>query len=69
MWIIDSWLYLPMPDAYVDETFRDEKNKKVGKVGYKINFDRFFTNMCRRELHDIDAELKQVPDPNRPLMP
>lgn len=50
-----------LPDAYIDETFRDEKDKQVGKVGYEINFNRFFYRYVPpRNLHDIDAELKQV---------
>lgn len=52
---------LHLPDAYIDETFRDEKDKQVGKVGYEINFNRFFYKYVPpRKLHDIDAELKQV---------
>lgn len=50
-----------LPDAYIDETFRDEKDKQVGKVGYEINFIRFlYQHVPPRKLHDIDAELKQV---------
>lgn len=52
---------LHLPDATIDETFRDEKDKQVGKVGYEINFNRFFYRYVPpRKLHDIDAELKQV---------
>jgi type I restriction enzyme M protein len=50
-----------LPDAYIDETFRDEKDKQVGKVGYEINFNRFFYQYVPpRKLADIDADLKQV---------
>ncbi len=50
-----------LPDAYIDETFCDDKDKQVGKVGYEINFNRFFYKYVPpRKLHDIDAELKQV---------
>jgi len=31
-----------VPDAWVNETIRDEKDGKVGKVGYEINFNRYF---------------------------
>lgn len=31
-----------VPDAYVNEDVRDEKDGKVGKVGYEINFNRYF---------------------------
>ena len=50
-----------LPDAYIDESFCDEKDKKVGRVGYEINFNRFFYKYVPpRKLNDIDAELKQV---------
>ena len=50
-----------LPDAYIDETFRDDKDKAIGRVGYEINFNRFFYQYVPpRKLHDIDAELKQV---------
>ena len=50
-----------LPDAYIDETFRDDKDKEKGRVGYEINFNRFFYQYVPpRKLHDIDAELKQV---------
>ncbi len=50
-----------LPDAYIDESFRDEKDKDIGRVGYEINFNRFFYQYVPpRKLHDIDAELKQV---------
>jgi type I restriction enzyme M protein len=31
-----------VPDAYVNEEVRDEKDGFVGKVGYEINFNRYF---------------------------
>lgn len=50
-----------LPDAYIDETFRDESDKGVGRVGYEINFNRFFYQYVPpRKLADIDADLKQV---------
>ena len=50
-----------LPDAYIDETFRDDKDKGVGRVGYEINFNRFFYKYVPpRGLTDIDADLKQV---------
>lgn len=50
-----------LPDAYIDETFCDDRDKKVGRVGYEINFNRFFYKYVPpRKLHDIDADLKQV---------
>lgn len=50
-----------VPDAYIDESFIDDKDKALGRVGYEINFNRFFYQyQPPRKLHDIDAELKQV---------
>jgi len=50
-----------LPDAYIDESFRDEFDKGIGRVGYEINFNRFFYKYVPpRKLVDIDADLKQV---------
>ena len=50
-----------VPDAWIDETKRDEKDKEVGIVGYEINFNRFFYQYVPpRKLVDIDADLKAV---------
>lgn len=50
-----------LPDAWIDETFCDEKDKEVGRVGYEINFNRFFYKYeSPRKLHDIDKDLKDV---------
>ena len=50
-----------LPDAYIDETLRDNQDKAIGRVGYEINFNCFFCQfMPPRKLQDIDAELKQV---------
>ncbi len=39
----------------------DDKDKLLGRIGYEINFNRFFYRYQQpRKLHDIDAELKQV---------
>lgn len=50
-----------VPDAYLDETFRDDRDGEIGRVGYEINFNRYFYKYTPpRPLDDIDAELKQV---------
>ncbi len=50
-----------VPDAYIDEGFTDDKDKETGRVGYEINFNRFFYQyQPPRKLEDIDAELKAV---------
>jgi len=49
------------PDAYIDESFIDDRDKQLGRVGYEINFNRFFYQyQPPRKPHDIDAELKEV---------
>lgn len=50
-----------VPDAWLDETFRDDKDGEIGRVGYEINFNRYFYRYVPpRPLEEIDAELKQV---------
>lgn len=49
------------PDAWVDVEYIDDRDGKVGKVGYEINFNRYFYKYVPpRDLHEIDAELKAV---------
>lgn len=48
-------------DAYIDETYRDDKDKAVGIVGYEINFNRhFYKYVSPLSLEEIDKELKRV---------
>ena len=53
-----------VPDAWIDEKFTDDSklgDGEVGKVGYEINFNRYFYKYePPRPLEEIDAELKQV---------
>jgi len=50
-----------VPDAYLDETFCDELDSDIGRVGYEINFNRYFYKYVPpRRLEEIDAELKKV---------
>jgi type I restriction enzyme M protein len=50
-----------VPDAWVDASFVDERDSGIGKVGYEINFNRYFYKYVPpRALHEIDAELKAV---------
>jgi type I restriction enzyme M protein len=50
-----------VPDAWVDETYRDDKDKGVGRVGYEINFNRFFYRYTPpRPVEAIDADLKSL---------
>ena len=46
-------------DAWVDESHADARDKQVGRVGYEINFNRYFYQYVPpRPLEEIDAELK-----------
>jgi len=48
-------------DAWVDEGYCDAQDGKVGRVGYEINFNRYFYKYNPpRPLEEIDAELKQL---------
>ena len=50
-----------VPDAWIDESYVDKKDKGVGIVGYEINFNRFFYKYEEPpKLEDIDRELKRV---------
>lgn len=50
-----------VPNAWVDESYTDDQDGQTGKVGYEINFNRYFYRYVPpRDLHEIDAELKAV---------
>ena len=50
-----------VPDAWIDADYTDDKDGQPGKVGYEINFNRYFYKYVQpRDLHEIDAELKAV---------
>ena len=50
-----------VPDAWVDESYRDDRDGGVGRVGYEINFNRYFYRYVPpRPLAEIDAELKAL---------
>jgi type I restriction enzyme M protein len=50
-----------VPDAWVDSSYTDDQDGRVGKVGYEINFNRYFYKYIPpRDVHEIDAELKAV---------
>ena len=50
-----------VPDAWVDESYTDTQDGGVGRVGYEINFNRYFyTYVPPRPLEEIDAELKTL---------
>ena len=48
-------------DAWVDESYTDSSDKQVGRVGYEINFNRYFYKYTPpRPLEEINAELKEI---------
>ncbi len=50
-----------VPDAWVNETIRDETDEGVGIVGYEINFNRYFYRyQPPRPLEEIEADIKAV---------
>lgn len=50
-----------VPDAWVDESHTDAQDGGVGRVGYEINFNRYFYKYVpARPLEEIDAELKAL---------
>jgi type I restriction enzyme M protein len=50
-----------VPDAWVNTSVRDEKDGDIGKVGYEINFNRYFYQyQPPRSLEVIEADMKQV---------
>ena len=50
-----------VPEAWINESVRDIKDGKVGKVGYEIPFNRYFYKFVPpRPLEEIDADLKKL---------
>jgi type I restriction enzyme M protein len=50
-----------VPLAWIDDKKTDDKDGKIGIVGYEIPFNRhFYEYVPPRELSEIDAELEQV---------
>jgi type I restriction enzyme M protein len=58
-----------VPDAWVNTSLVDPKDGKVGRVGYEINFNRYFyTYQPPRPLEEIEAEIKTLQDEINSLM-
>jgi type I restriction enzyme M protein len=50
-----------VPDAWINEAIVDKKDGKVGRIGYEINFNRYFYKyQPPRPLDDIEAEIRIV---------
>lgn len=50
-----------VPDAWVEEDYVDEKDGGVGRVGYEINFNRYFYEYePPRSLEEIEADIRDL---------
>ncbi|MDO8559862.1 MAG: class I SAM-dependent DNA methyltransferase [bacterium] len=50
-----------VPDAWIDQSYRDHKDNKLGRVGYEIPLTRYFyTYQPPRDLAAIEGELAAV---------
>ena len=50
-----------VPDAWVDKKYTDTQDKQIGRVGYEINFNKYFYRYePPRPLEEINAELKAL---------
>ena len=48
-----------VPDAWVNPEVRDSKDGRIGKIGYEINFNRYFYKyQPPRQLEEIEADIK-----------
>ncbi len=49
------------PDAWINATVTDDKDGEIGKVGYEINFNRYFYQyQPPRPLEDINADIRRA---------
>ncbi len=50
-----------VPDAWIDESIRDDKDGKIGKIGYEIPFTRYFYKYIPpRDVKEIDTDIKKL---------
>ena len=50
-----------VPDAWLNTNVRDHKDGEVGRVGYEINFNRYFYQYTPpRPLEEIEADIRAV---------
>jgi type I restriction enzyme M protein len=50
-----------VPEAWINTAIRDQKDGEVGKVGYEINFNRYFYKYTPpRPLEEIEAEIRAI---------
>jgi type I restriction enzyme M protein len=63
----DIWQYFErevkphVPDAWINEGIRDHKDGEIGKVGYEINFNRYFYKyQPPRPLDEIESDMRKI---------
>jgi type I restriction enzyme M protein len=50
-----------VPDAWIDESVKDKKDGKIGKIGYEIPFTRYFYKYTPpRAVEEIEGEIKEL---------
>jgi type I restriction enzyme M protein len=49
------------PDAWINTAYRDEKDGAIGRVGYEVNFNRYFyIYQPPRPLEEIERDIKEI---------
>ncbi len=57
----DKEVLLYVPDAWINESYRDHKDNEIGKIGYEIPFTRYFYEYKPpRDLKEIEKDIKQT---------
>jgi type I restriction enzyme M protein len=50
-----------VPDAWIDESYTDTRDGRIGRVGYEINFNRYFyVYEPPRPLEEIEADIREI---------
>ena len=50
-----------VPDAWINITVRDPQDGRIGRVGYEINFNRYFYKyQPPRPLEEIEADIRKL---------
>lgn len=58
-----------VPDAWIDESVRDDKDGEIGKIGYEIPFTRFFYKYePPRAVEEIESEIQGLEGEIRELL-
>jgi type I restriction enzyme M protein len=57
-----EWEVKPhVPEAWINTAIHDQKDGEVGKVGYEINFNRYFYKYTPpRPLEEIESDIRAV---------